>query len=191
MAQKTIPIVRQGKKSAVCVTPTATAGTETFDFFVFCVSLPHFPFTNNHTPDHTTPPTMATFDNIAAAINAIRKPHSAKGASRAAIKAYIGDASTTARINLALRRGVDNGKLLKIGDSFKLTKAAAPAPKKKTTTKKTTTKKTTKKTPKKTTKKTVKKTVKKTPKKKTTKKTTKKTPKKKTTKKTTKKTSKK
>eukprot|EP00912_Choanoflagellata_sp_UC4_P002511 UC4_evm1s1590 len=101
------------------------------------------------------------FQAISDAITALRKPGSAKGVSRDAIKKFVGDASTAARVNLALKRAVAAGKIVQVKDSFKLVKVK-PAPKKKPAKKKTAPKKKTKKTVK---KKTVKKTTKKSKKK--------------------------
>ena len=92
----------------------------------------------------TKAPTVSTL--IVEAINALKVKGSAKGVSRSAIKSYIGDRSTVARINLALKRLVAKETLVQVKDSFKLSAKAKAAeekkskPAKKTTaTKKTTT----------------------------------------------------
>ncbi|EGD80855.1 hypothetical protein PTSG_01441 [Salpingoeca rosetta] len=138
----------------------------------------------------TKAPTVT--DLIKEAIENLKVKGSAKGVSRTAIKNYIGDRSTIARINLSLKRLVAKDELVQVKDSFKFnakalaakkkaaTKKAAPK-KKKTTTKKTTTtkpKKSAAAKKKKTTKKSTKKTTTKKGAKKSTKKTTKKSTKK-------------
>ena len=77
-----------------------------------------------------------SFDTIAAAITDLKVKGSAKGVSRQAIKAKLGDDVPIARINLCLRKAVAAGRLLQIKGSYKFpsTKkkpASKPATKKK------------------------------------------------------------
>ena len=72
-----------------------------------------------------------SFAQISDAITALKVPGSAKGVSRQAIKAKIGDAATAARLNIALKRAVDSGKILQVKGSFKLVAKKKAAPKKK------------------------------------------------------------
>lgn len=81
---------------------------------------------------------MVKVDDVVAVIHKLRVPGSTKGVSRVAIKAEFFHTSVTpAQINLALRRGVENGKLTQIKDSFKVPNPKPkPAPRKKAPAKK-------------------------------------------------------
>jgi len=81
---------------------------------------------------------MVKVDDVVAVIRKLQAPGSTKGVSRVAIKAALSITSVTpAQINLALRRGVANGKLTQIKDSFKVpTPKSKPAPRKKAPAKK-------------------------------------------------------
>eukprot|EP00043_Microstomoeca_roanoka_P017117 m.177520 g.177520 ORF g.177520 m.177520 type:complete len:138 (-) comp16573_c0_seq2:4145-4558(-) len=87
----------------------------------------------------TTPkgPTVSTL--IAEAIENLKVKGSAKGVSRSAIKNYIGDRSTIARINLALKKMVAKGTVVQVKDSFKFPAGKKAVAEKKKTTKKATT----------------------------------------------------
>ena len=68
------------------------------------------------------------------------------GSSRQALDKYVStkkDLYTKARLNLALKNGVESGKLVMLKASYKLSPASKKAATKKTTTKKTVAKKTT------------------------------------------------
>ena len=61
---------------------------------------------------------------ISDAINASRKPGSSKGVSREAIKKFIGDKSTAARINNTLKNAVKAKTLIQVKGSYKLAPVA-------------------------------------------------------------------
>lgn len=93
----------------------------------------------------TKPPTVT--DLILEAVENLKVKGSPKGVSRTAIKNYIGDRSTVARINLSLKRLVSKESLVQVKESFKFppkrtsASSAGPIKKKKpaTATKKKTT----------------------------------------------------
>lgn len=74
---------------------------------------------------------MVTLAEISAAIDKLRVPRSRKGASRYALKAQFPEC-TTKQVNLALKKGVESGRLIKIGDSFKNARVHSPKPNSKT-----------------------------------------------------------
>ena len=61
---------------------------------------------------------------ISEAINASRKPGSSKGVSREAIKKFIGDKSTAARINITLKNAVKAKTLIQVKGSYKVAPVA-------------------------------------------------------------------
>ncbi len=61
---------------------------------------------------------------ISDAINASRKPGSSKGVSREAIKKFIGDKSTAARINNTLKNAVKAKTLIQVKGSYKVAPVA-------------------------------------------------------------------
>ena len=61
---------------------------------------------------------------ITDAINASRKPGSSKGVSREAIKKFIGDKSTAARINNTLKNAVKAKTLIQVKGSYKVAPVA-------------------------------------------------------------------
>eukprot|EP01147_Barroeca_monosierra_P001966 gene1966-5050_t len=77
----------------------------------------------------TKGPTIAEL--IGEAIENLRVKGSSKGVSRTAIKNYIGDRSTPARINLSLKRMVTKEELVQVRDSFKFSPKHIAAEKKK------------------------------------------------------------
>jgi hypothetical protein len=81
-------------------------------------------------------------------IGELRIPGSSKGVSRSQIKSALPD-TTAARINVALKKAVDAGKLIQIKDSFKVAKPVKKVVVKKATVKKVVKKKPAKKTAKK------------------------------------------
>jgi hypothetical protein len=64
---------------------------------------------------------MVTRDDVVRAIDALRVPGSSKGVSRAALRAYL-CTTTRAELNRVLKLGVESGRFIKIGDSFKTAK---------------------------------------------------------------------
>ena len=77
-----------------------------------------------------------SFAALCDAINSLKVPGSAKGASREAIKAKLGDSVTAVRVNLGLKNLVAAGKVVQIKGSFKLAAAPKAAPKKRAGSKK-------------------------------------------------------
>ena len=61
---------------------------------------------------------------ISDAINASRKPGSSKGVSREAIKKFIGDKSTAARINITLKNAVKAKTLIQVKGLYKVAPVA-------------------------------------------------------------------
>ena len=61
---------------------------------------------------------------ISEAINASRKPGSSKGVSREAIKKFIGDKSTAARINNTLKNAVKAKTLIQVKGLYKVAPVA-------------------------------------------------------------------
>ena len=68
-----------------------------------------------------------SFASVSDAITSLKVAGSRKGVSRSAIKAKLGDSVTVARVNVALKKAVAAGKLIQIGDSFKVRNTPRPS----------------------------------------------------------------